>query len=408
MSAQLLLALPGANPSEFRWCWRDAQGNTQTTTRGDQAQLQSAIAEQKQSTTQSTIETWLILPGEKLVTRELDYSEKEKKHLRNLLPFQLEESLIGDIDDIHLAIAHPRDGKVSVAYTDKHWLKEQIESLKNVGLDIIRCSALPLIWNPKAENSEWLIAEYDHQVHVQYGPDLGFSAPLAQTGLALQLLIAERKPDSIVLRAKDAHALNDLEKRLPAEWQALPRRTEIKEWCQDLSLNTIDFCQGEFSRRLPIERWLKIWQSLMIFAGVCVVISLIALMMQIRQLNKENLHIRAATEAAARTVIPQGKLTKADTQVANLLSQLQPTHQAAGLMELLSVSLPVVNQSASVKIKALNYTRETGELAISLQAQDFAAFEQMTSALKERSLQAEILNVNAQGDSQTARLRIHK
>src|SRR5690606_34670866 len=135
------------------------------------------------------------------------------------------------IDDIHLAIAHPRDGKVLVAYTGKHWSIDQIESLKNVGLDIIIGSALSLIWNPKAENSEWLIAEYDQQVHVQYGPDLGFSAPLAQTGLALQLLIAERKPDSIVLRAKDAHALNDLEKRLPAEWQALPRKTEIKEWC---------------------------------------------------------------------------------------------------------------------------------------------------------------------------------
>jgi general secretion pathway protein L len=95
MSAQLLLALPGTNQSDFRWCWCDAQGNSQTTIRGDQAALQSAITAQKQTATQSTIETWLILPGEKLVTRELDYNEKEKKHLRNLLPFQLEESLIG-------------------------------------------------------------------------------------------------------------------------------------------------------------------------------------------------------------------------------------------------------------------------------------------------------------------------
>lgn len=408
MSAQLLLALPGANQSEFRWCWRDAQGNTQSTTRGDQTQLQSAIAAQKQSATQSTIETWLILPGEKLVTRELDYNEKEKKHLRNLLPFQLEESLIGDVEDIHLAIANPRNGKISIAYTDKNWLKEQIELLKNWGLDIIRCSALPLIWSPKTENTEWLIAAYDQQIHLHYGPDLGFSAPLAQTGLALQLLAAERKPDSILLRATDADALGNLEKLLPVELQELPRKTEIKQWSEDLSLSSIDFCQGEFSRRLPIERWWKIWQSLMIFAGVCLLVSLVALMIQIRQLNKENLQIRAATEAAARTVIPQGKLTKAETQVTSLLSQLQPTHQAAGLMELLSVSLPVVNQSADVKVKALNYTQETGELAISLQAKDFAAFEQMTSALKERGLQAEILNVNAQGDSQTARLRIHK
>lgn len=408
MSAQLLLALPATQQSEFRWCWRDALGNSEKINHGDQQQLQSAIVAKRQAAAQSSIETWLILPGEKLVTRELDFNEKEKRHLRNLLPFQLEESLIGDVEDIHLAIASPRDGKISIAYTDRNWLKEQLDSLKQLGLDIIRCSALPLLWNSTSETSEWLIAEYDGQVHVQYGPDLGFSAPVAQTPFALQLLLAERKPDSILLRASSAKALENLEALLPEALESVPRSNEIKEWNRDLSLNTIDFCQGEFSRRLPIERWWKIWRSLIIFAGVCVAISLVSLLIQIRQLNKENMHIRAATEAAARSVIPQGKLTKPEAQVANLLSQLQPTHQAAGLMELLSVSLPVVNQSADVKIKALNYSQETSELAISLQAKDFAVFEQMTSALKERGLQAEILNVNAQGDSQTARLRIHK
>ncbi len=408
MPTQLLLALPSADQSDFRWCWRDAQGNRQTTQRGDQTQLQSAIAAEKQSASQSTIETWLIVPGEKCVARELDYNEKEKKHLRNLLPFQLEESLIGDVDDIHLAIANPRDGKISIAYTDKHWLKAQIESLKNVGLEVIRCSSLPLIWQSKTETSEWLIAAYEQQLHVQYGPDLGFSVPLSQAQLALQLLLTERKPETILLRASDEQALANLARLLPEALASLPRKTDIKDWCHDLSDNSIDFCQGELSRRLPIERWWKMWQNIIIFAGVCVLIGLVALIIQIRQLSHENLQIRAATEAAARSVIPQGKLTKIETQVANLLSQLQPSHSAAGLMELLSTSLPLVNQSADIKIKALNYTQETGELAISLQAKDFAAFEQMTGALKERGLQAEILNVNAQGDSQTARLRIHK
>jgi general secretion pathway protein L len=404
MSAQLVLSLPVSTREKFRWCWRDAHGNTQETSMGDQSALEAEIASQGYS----SIETWLILPGEKLVTRELDYNEKEKKHLRNLLPFQLEEALIGDVEDIHLAIANPRDGKISIAYTDKNWLGEQIEKLNAMGLDVVRCSMMPLVWTQKTDSKEWLIAEYDKQLHVQYGPDLGFSLPLAQAPLALQLLAADNKPDAIHLRAANEDQIDELEKLIPAELEDLPRNKEVKDWCSNLSLESVDLCQGDFSRRLPVERWWKLWQNLAVFAGICLAVTIVSLMIQIRQLNKESLQLRVAMENAARTVIPQGKLTSVEKQVANLLSQLQPTQQSAGLMELLAMSLPVVSQSPDVKIKALNYSHETGELAISVQANDFAAFERMTNALKEQGMQAEILNVNAQGDTQSARLRIHK
>lgn len=404
MSAQLVLSLPVSTREKFRWCWRDAHGNTQETSIGDQNDLEAEIASQGHS----SIETWLILPGEKLVTRELDFNEKEKKHLRNLLPFQLEEALIGDVEDIHLAIASPRDGKISIAYTDKNWLSEQIEKLNSMGLDVVRCSMMPLVWTQKTETKEWLIAEYDKQLHVQYGPDLGFSLPLSQAPLALELLATHNKPEALNLRAANEDQIAELEKLIPADLEELPRNREIKDWHNNLSLNSIDLCQGDFSRRLPVERWWKLWQNLAIFAGICLAVTIISLMIQIRQLNKENLQLRVAMENAARSVIPQGKLTNVEKQVANLLSQLQPAQNSAGLMELLSMSLPVVSQSPDVKIKALNYTHETGELALSVQANDFAAFERITNALKEQGMQAEILNVNAQGDTQSARLRIHK
>ena len=401
MSAQLVIS-PIAATGEFRWCWRDAQGQAEASAVGDQQALQSAIAARQTS----GLETWLILPGDKLVTRELEYNEKEKKHLRNLLPFQLEDSLIGDVDEIHLSIAQPRDGKISIAYADKSWLREQMDALKQLGLDIVRCSADFLAWQKKSEG--WLIAFYDDQLHVQYGQDLGFSINKNQAKFALQLLIANHKPDSIYLRADNSDALAELQHYLPTELADIPQETEVKSWYSDLTSDSIDLCQGEFSRRLPIERWWKIWQGLATFAGVCVVITLVALMMQIRQLNKENLAIRAATEQAARSVIPQGKLTNPERQLSTLLAQLQPAQQSAGLMELLSQSLPVLAESSDVKIKALNFNQETGELAINIQAKDFSAFEKITGALKAQQLQAEILNVNAQGDGQTARLRIHR
>jgi general secretion pathway protein L len=179
-------------------------------------------------------------------------------------------------------------------------------------------------------------------------------------------------------------------------------------WALDFSNSSIDLCQGDFSQRLPIERWWKLWRSIAIFAGVCVAVYLGTLLYEIHKLGAENLKIRQQIEAAARIAIPQGRVVDAEKQLATILRQSQPVGQSTSVMALLAVALPQIAEAPTVTIKGISYAGDTGELNINIQADTFGAFETLSQKIRDQGLNAEVLSANAQGNVQSARLKVSK
>lgn len=420
MSMQLVLSVYTSADGKtladwFRWCWLGADGNPQpeSAASGNREALRAALGERAGQ----NLSTWLILPGSSVNTRELEYSEKEKKHLRNLLPFQLEESVVGDVEDLHFALGTPADGRVVVAYTDKTWLQAVFAELATLGIEVTRCWSAPLVLPMVAEAGDdrdnlWSLGLYDGQFYLRYAPTLGFSVAESHARLALSLLLksqerGDRLPD-LHLRAASEEDLARLGELVPAELQAaIKSQTLADAWNLDYN-GSIDLCQGEFSQRLPIERWWKMWKSIAIFAGVCALVYLGTMLFEIQKLSGENLKIRQQIEAAARSVIPQGRMVDPEKQLSTLLKQLQPTNQSGRVMELLAVVLPQISTVPNVSIKGIAYVGEIGELNINVQADSFATFESLAQNIRNQGFNAEVLSANAQGNVQTARLKITK
>lgn len=161
MSSQLVLSVSDSAQGStlgdlFRWCWLGADGQAlEQPASGDRETLRTQVAERALGT-QST---WLILPGERVGTRLLEFSEKEKKHLRSLMPYQLEDEVIGDVEDMHFALSPAANGKVTLAYTDKAWLQAVFAELAALGLEVTRCWSAPLtLPMPSAESGEaWVL-----------------------------------------------------------------------------------------------------------------------------------------------------------------------------------------------------------------------------------------------------------
>lgn len=421
MSMQLLLSVNTSADGKtladvFRWCWLGVDGNPQpdTAASGNREALRAALGER----TGANQSTWLILPGTSVSTRELEYSEKEKKHLRNLLPFQLEESVVGDVEDLHFALGSPADGRVVVAYTDKTWLQAVFAELATLGIEVTRCWSAPLVLPLAAEAAgdaynHWSLGLYDGQFFVRYAPNLGFSVAEGHARMALSLLLSsqergERLP-ALHLRAASETDLARLGELLPAGLQdSVSSQTLADAWSLDLGNSGIDLCQGDFSQRLPIERWWKLWKSVAIFAGVCALVYLGTLIFEIQKLSGENMKIRQQIETSARLAIPQGRMVDPEKQLTTLLRQLQPSSQSGRVMELLVVVLPQISSVPNVSIKGISYVGEIGELNINVQADSFATFETLAQNIRNQGFNAEVLSANAQGNVQTARLKITK
>lgn len=420
MSMQLVLSVDTSNDGKsladsFRWCWLGSDGMPATEgASGTREELRAALGD-KPANPQSA---WVILPGSRVNTRQLEYSEKEKKHLRNLLPFQLEDSVVGDVEDLHFALGTPSSGKVVVAFADKAWLQAAFAELAALGIEVTRCwtapLTLPLAVEIAGDNAnQWTLGLYQNQVYLRYASTLGFSVAQQHARMALQMLLRDQaRVDSLPnlhLRAASEADLAHLGELIPAELQSvITSQTLADEWALDYSNNSIDLCQGDFSQRLPIERWWKLWQSVAIFAGVCVAVYLGTSMYEIHKLSNENLNIRQQIEATARSVITQGRIVNAEKQLNILLKQTQPVGQSASAMELLALVLPLIAQEPNVSIRSIAYSGEAGQLNINIQADSFSAFESISEKIRDQGLSAETSSYNAQGNVQTASLKVTK
>lgn len=428
MSSQLVLSINGA-ADNFRWCWL-SDGQAQSEASGNLDTLRAALGNASQ-------QAWLLLPGAKVVTRKLEYTEKEKKHLRNLLPFQLEESVVGDIDDLHFALGAPNAGKVSLAYIDKQWLKSIFTQLSNIGVEITRCWSTPLLLplqapqvaeplDPTLDESEstvenllanpsatWVLGIENGQVNVRFAEQEGFSVPLPILGSALDMLIATQKLSEnlpyLVLRAGTQADLDALYEALPELLaERISAQTLVDNWQLDFNGKAIDLCQAEFSQRLPLERWIKLWRGVGILALVTFVVYVGVLGFHIYKLNKQNLQLRQQMEAIYRGISPNGQSDDPEKRLRIKLQQLQPKAQTGSVMPILAGVMPIIAVNPDVTVKVISYSADTGEMSINVQAHSFNSIDALRQSIGAQGFTAELLTANAQGDLNTGRIKITK
>jgi general secretion pathway protein L len=433
MSSQLVVSI-NSSADYFRWCWLgDDQAPVPglVATAGDLDALRAALGDLGQ-------QAWLLLPGAKVVTRSLEYTEKEKKHLRNLLPFQLEESVVGDIDDLHVAIGTASAGKVALAYTDKQWLKAIFTQLANIGIEITRCWAMPLVLplgssdekgsqatgvlksteTPEEQSNAgpkatWALGFENGQVNLRFAEQEGFSVPLPLLASALDMLIATQKLGDklphFALRATEQADLDMLYQSLPAHLAAqVSSATLADSWQLDFNGKAIDLCQAEFSQRLPLERWIKLWRGVGMLALVTFVVYVGVLGFNIHKLNKENLQLRQQMEAVYRTVVPSGQADDPEKRLRLKLQQLQPKTQSGSVVAILAGVFPIIAANPDVTVKVVSYSADSGEMSISVQAHSFNSIDALRQSISSQGYTAELLTANAQGDLNSGRLKITK
>lgn len=412
MANQLVLYVNRAQ-DQFRWCWLDSESRPllDSAASGDLETLVNTLGEGHHS-------AWLLVPGNQVVTRELEYAEAEKKHLRKLLPFQLEESVIGDIDQFHFALGQPKDGRVITAYMESAWLRELFDRLSEYHIEIQHAWPLPLVLplpkepEPAESYPYWTLQLEGNALMVRYAPNLGFSVERDQARLSLQMLLtAQNRVDNLPrlsLRAATDADLVALESLLPEELKdRVDEQAVVQLWQLDLHQSgLLDLCQGEFSQRLPVERWWRDWQGVVAAAAACLVLYIGATVYEVKTLEAENIELRRNIEQVYRGVAGQGNLVDAERQLKQRLSDLQPTASGGRVTPFLGDVFPALAGTEGVTVSAVSYSARSGELSLNVRAQTFNAIETLRSQMQESGLEAELLSSSAQGDTHSARLKV--
>lgn len=411
MTNQLLLYVNRAL-DHCRWCWFDTELNPllESAGKGDLEQLSAMLGEGHHSIV-------LLIPGSQVVTRQLTYVEQEKKHLRRLLPFQLEESVIGDIDRFHFALGTVREGRVALAYMEHHWLENLFAQLAGHNIEVTQARPLPLALPLPIEEllpeeyRDWTLQLEGDELLVRYAPELGYSVHRDQGQTSLRLLLnAQQRVDQrprLTLRAETEADLVALEALLPEELRERVHEQALVEfWQLDLNSTAIDLCQGIFSQRLPIERWWRDWQGVIAAAAAVLLVYIGSVVMEVRYLEAENLESRRELERVYREAAGPGAMVDPERQLRQALSELDPGSSGRAVLPFLADLFPAMEEASGAQLNAISYSARDYELNLNVRAGTFNDIERLRSAINQRGLQAELLSASAQGESHSARLKV--
>jgi len=359
----------------------------------------------------------LLIPGSQVVIRDMEYAEAEKKHLRRLLPFQLEESVIGDINRFHFALGKAREGRVVLAYMERHWLANLFAQLAEHDIEVNQVRPLPLALPlpiddlPPEEYRNWTLQLEGNDLLVRYAPELGYSVHRDQGRISLQLLLnaqqrVDQKPRPI-LRAETDVDLMALESLLPEELRERVQEQALVEfWQLDLSSPAIDLCQGEFSQRLPVERWWRDWRGVIAAAAAVLLVYIGSVVMEVRHLETENLESRREIERVYREAAGPGAMADPERQLRQALRDLDPAASGRAVVPFLADLFPAIEAASEAQLNAISYSARNYELNLNVRADTFNAIERLRSEINQRGLEAELLSASAQGDSHSARLKV--
>lgn len=356
---------------------------------------------------QHDAELWVLLPGDSVATRRLSFKLSEKRHLREALPFQLEEELAGDVDELHFSYqvlpgSEGDMGQLAAAWCDKTWLATVLSDLALAGLEPAVVIPEPLAL---PRNQGWTLATGElFQLHTDLGEGFAIDPDMAAGAMVLLLESGEAPAQIAVVgdlelaQAILPSPLNALvEQAEPDSWQAFANNKEPAE---------INLLQGEFSPRLPLARWWQSWRKVAMLAAAVGVAWLLTALLEYQQLGGQVAELNQAIESAYRSVNPQGALVDAERQLERQLKGSAVQRDRVGPVKLLSQLAPLLHADQDVQLRGFNYSELQGDFRLNCWAKDFAAIEKLRKNIAALGLQVELVHASADGEGQNARLRI--
>jgi len=410
--------------------YRDDQGAAQYLWRRCDEQGQW-LGEAQQSDAQSLQELLpgthpeicLMLSGSEVVLQDVPFNTKERRHLARLIPFELEDEITSEIDDLHFALATPRDESVTTAYVESDWLAQQITELESLGFEVTHCLPEPLLL--PYSNASWTLHLSEHAIDeesacqrliLRYDDNLGFAIEESLAASSLEALSEiTGSPESLLLLAPNEELLNKLYSLLPEKLgQSIIEEqieSRIADYWQSLSLQNIsglDLRQGSYARQLPYMKWWTQWRNVAAIALVSLVAYLGVNLGQIQIAKSQQQDLRQQIIETYRQVIPQGVVANAEQQLKQKIAQLEGSSGGGSVVALLAKIAPIIAADKEINLRDLRYVDQSGEMQLTLQAKNYDAISKLEAAMKNGGLEAKLLNTSRAGDEQQARMVVSR
>jgi len=355
----------------------------------------------------------LLLAGQQVVSCTAQIDAKEKRHMAKLLPYELEEQLIDNVDDMHLAFTPGDNNRIAVSYVKDIDIESSLEALLELSCDVR--TIIPDYAALRLESAGITLVYDGSHLIVRTGALTGFAVEpfLAPLVLAAQ----DNELDftaSINLIAETEEQLDLLYSWLPTEWTAENGPEIIRtvgsfwDWLDPKpAYNTMNLRRGTYSRQLPVNRWLLSWKTPLIFAAAAYLFAVVVGFAQYQGAKAEQKAIVAEMNDVYLKAVPNGRAGDPEGRLEKLVKNMKgDSSQSTNLMALFNTVAQTLAEAGNISMSSFRYNSDQRELLMNIEGGSFAELEALRHKVEQKGTLAELLRVEAKGDKHSARMKV--
>jgi general secretion pathway protein L len=405
MSEWLVLRLPHGADATPGWLLVDGEGRPLSALQSGPLSAAQPLAAARSVA--------VIVPAAEVLLTEVELPQGAAGRAAQLVPYALEEQLVGDLDAQHFANGRARDGsRVPVAVVARERMTQWLAALAEAGIrPDLMCAEhdlLPVVAGQAVAMLEGdALCLRDPQGRVQ-----SLGAPAGSLRDALALLLGEAAADTVLTFYTT-----------PTDWQR--RRAEVESlrdalgelrpqllnsgllpWLatQVPARHAINLLQGDYMQRNSSSGGWRPWRLAASLAAALVVAHLGVQGWRLHQLGKAEQALDDNLAAiTAPLAVAGGGLTRA--RIEQLLLAAQGGDNRVGLLPAMQALAEALAAAPGARLQSLDF--RDGVVQLKLRAGDAQGLERINQSLRSAGWNAELLSGASAGDAYEGSLRLN-
>jgi len=378
MAGQLIIRLDPGHDATASWLTVESDGRRGPGGRG-------ALSEARPLATQ--LRVVVLVPGSEVLLTEAKVPSRKPHHIRQAVPFLLEERLASDVAALHFAIgARAGDGIVPVAVVARERLQQWLDDLAGAG--IVPDALLPDTLAVPLIDDGWSLAADEHGALLRSGPCAGapLDGPGAVTLLAGTLATSEPPPARLLTigsAAAEFAARLDDGNCPPCEARAGDDLLETFATTVAAQGVPLDLLQGEFARDAEQRARWQAWRLPAALAASLLVLLFGARTWEVQHLEAESDRLHTAQTALLKETFPEiQRAVDPPLQFRRQLAALRGDGGGERFLDLLAASGVTLAKQSGWRIVGLSYRDDALQLQLTMPA--FDHFDRLRESFTEQ------------------------
>ena len=262
----------------------------------------------------SSVNRAVWVPTEALSFLDCKIAPKQRRLLRQMIPFALEDNLIDPIEQLHFAFNPVSDEHIPVLVVANRLMDEWQTALQDKGIK-------PKILLPDI----YAVPFEDDKVTIWHENDRCLLRTAMHRGMAgtvewiKTIVDSEGHQDNLIIYSDNPQAL-------PQEWQeqALALSEPLDQRLQQfVILDAINLLQGEYALRSPLFSLLKVWRPVMLLTVLAVATHIGNMMFETNTMQKQIADLQKKKATLYKTLDKSAEAPTTRAQIQQYIRRIQ-------------------------------------------------------------------------------------